>query len=78
MPNPKYTGSPSGEGNPPGKHSEGYLTADKDSGHFVADSAYKVYGDLGSTSSSAGKSSNQPQKSSTNAVGLHEGGIPYK
>jgi hypothetical protein len=42
MPDPKYTGSPSGSGNPPGKHSEGYLSGESGSeGPFVEKSSYR-------------------------------------
>ena len=45
MPATKYTGSPTGTGNPPGKHSAGYLkNPDYSMGHFVEGKTYKSYG----------------------------------
>jgi hypothetical protein len=61
MPAPKYTGDPMGSGNPPGKHSEGYLgeTQPAASGHFVDDGSYRGDMNVG-TPSTATMVGNQP------------------
>jgi hypothetical protein len=43
MPATKYAGSPMGSGNPPGEHSEEYLSPPgSGTGHFVASSTYRA------------------------------------
>ena len=73
---PKYSGNPTGEGNPPGEHSDSYLTSEMGAnGHFVNDSSYKSFGGL--EAKGEGEVGNQPKdKSSKDLEGPKENPIP--
>lgn len=65
MPKATYAGNPTGEGNPPGKHSEGYLNnpGEKD-GHFTMDSSYRGDMHVGKITENASEVGNQPKEKS--------------
>ena len=65
----KYTGSPTGTGNPPGKHSKGYLGSQSDRSHFVNKGNYRGSMNVG-RSDSASDIGNQPKQSSAASLGL--------
>lgn len=64
----KYTGSPSGSGNPPGKHSGSYTSMpSQKSGHFMEESSFK--GDMHvSVPGKPTEVGNQPKESSSKEV----------
>ena len=62
MPEPKYAGNPTGEGNPPGKHSEGYLKNPGNGGHFVSDKSYRGDMHVGEIKETPPFVGNQPQQ----------------
>ena len=69
MPSPKYTGSPSGEGNPPGKHSDAYLSDTGSNGnHFVNDASYRGDMHVGGIVSSSPVVGNQPKQNSDSSI----------
>ena len=68
MPDPKYTGSPSGQGNPPGKHSQGYLKNPGGGGHFVNDKSYRGDMHVGGIVETSPIVGNQPQTNKTSSL----------
>lgn len=66
MPSPKYTGSPSGAGNPPGHYSKGYLRDPKGmyggKGHFVSNKSYRGDMHVGGIMETPPVVGNQPQE----------------
>lgn len=60
MPASMYSGSPMGEGNPPGKYSKGYLGDHNSSGHFTSDASYRGNMSVG-VKESATEVGNQPK-----------------
>ena len=68
MPDPKYTGTPTGSGNPPGQHSDGYLkSSGGEGGHFVEDSSYRGSMNIG-INSAATNVGNQPKQDTDSSL----------
>ncbi len=68
MPDPKYVGSPTGGGNPPGKYSKSGLMDMPTSGHFVEKSAYAGSMDVGRAPKMAPVVGNQVKESMTHGL----------
>lgn len=68
MPDQKYTGSPMGSGNPPGKYSDGYLSEVKSEGHFVDDASYRGDMHVGGITDSPTVVGNQPKQDSDSSL----------
>ena len=70
MPDSKYTGSPSGSGNPPGKYSDAYLSSNSgmSGSHFVDDASYRGNMHIGGIVSSPPVVGNQPKQNSDSSI----------
>lgn len=68
MPDPKYSGSPTGSGNPPGEYSKGYLNETSSEGHFVDDASYRGDMNIGGITDSPTEVGNQPNQNSDSSL----------
>ena len=64
MPDQKYTGSPTGSGNPPGQYSKSYLSSSESGGHFISSKGYRGSMNVG-VNSTASEIGNQPKNSNS-------------
>ena len=82
MPGAKYVGSDTGEGNPPGKYSKGYLSEPtgeyKGGGHFVNDKSYRgsMHVGMNETASEIGMEPKMSKESGLESHANKEDSIP--